>query len=70
MNMTVKAQLADLPFLLELLKAFYIYTTEGLSKALGLYPNASEFIELNADESYDTVKEQLLKKINRIDTDE
>ena len=68
--MQVKAQLTDLHFLLELLKAFYIYTTEGLNKALGLYPNATEFIELNADKSYDEVKERLLKKINKIDVDE
>ena len=56
---------SDPPNLLQIISAFYVYKQQGLANALSLYPFTKEFIEQNADKSFEVVKKELISEMQK-----
>jgi len=50
---------------LQIISAFYVYKQQGLDNALSLYPFTKEFIEQNADKSFEVVKKELISEMQK-----
>ena len=49
------------------LTAFYVFATDGMERVKSLFPEHVEFVEANAQKSYEDVKAELLDLIDNKD---
>jgi hypothetical protein len=62
---TYNHRTSDPPNLLQIISAFYIYKQQGLQDALSVYPFTREFIEQNANRSFEVVKKELITEMQK-----
>ena len=63
--LTYNHRTSDPPNLLQIISAFYIYKQQGLEDALDLYPFTREFIEQHANNSFESVKKELITEMQK-----
>jgi hypothetical protein len=64
-TLTYNHRTSDPPNLLQIISAFYVYKLQGLADALSLYPFSKEFIEQNANKSFEAVKKELITEMQK-----
>ena len=64
-TLTYNHRTSDPPNLLQIISAFYVYKQQGLDNALSLYPFTREFIEQNANKSFEVVKKELITEMQK-----
>jgi hypothetical protein len=64
-TLTYNHRTSDPPNLLQIISAFYVYKQQGLENALSLYPFTKEFIEQNANKSFEVVKKELITEMQK-----
>ena len=64
-TLTYNHRTSDPPNLLQIISAFYIYKQQGLQDALSVYPFTREFIEQNANKSFEVVKKELITEMQK-----
>ena len=49
------------------LTAFYVFATDGIERVKSMFPEQVEFVEANAEKSYDDVKAELMALLGNKD---